>query len=102
MRKRKNIAVIYLSDAEQERLDHQVAHSGVSRQAFFMKLLDGIEIKPRPCDHHSALLKALSDISNDTDQLLHTLRANGQLSDTEIDMLYDRIKNCWKHIREQY
>ena len=89
-----------MTEKEYAFLEKQVSASALTKQAFGLKALLGEEIKPRPCEHHPALIRALSDISNDTGHILRALRGNGQLKKDEIALLEDRNEACWKHILE--
>ena len=100
MRKRSVRLTVYLTEKEYAFLEKQIVTSGLTKQAFGLKALLGKEIRPRPCEHHPALLKTLSDISNDFGHLLHALRESGHLSEPEIALLKERNAACWKHIRE--
>lgn len=102
MGKRSRIVAIRLSEEEFAHLKEQAAKCTIKVEPMLRNIIAGLELHTRPCDHHPALLKALSDISNDTDQLLRTLHANGQLTEDECNLLKKRINDCWEVISGKY
>ena len=100
MRNRPLRVVVCFSHDEYAQYLKQLKASGLTKQAHALKALLGEEIKPRLCTHHAALLKALSDISNDVNNILRTLHSDMRPAEQQLDLLAERIDACWTHIRD--
>lgn len=100
MAKRNRIVAIRLSEEEFAHLKEQAANCTLRMEPMLRNMIAGVELRTRPCEHHPALLNALTDISNDTHAILTALRSKGQLGTVDISRLQQRMDDCWRHIRE--
>ena len=75
MRTRPRCIGLWLSDAEHEHLANQCAVTGLNANALIRKLIMGENLRPRPPDTYAALLRELSAIGNNVNQLAHQANA---------------------------
>ena len=69
MRSRKHAFVIRLDEKEYSHLERQLALCGLKREPFVRALIMGEEIKPRPPAEWPELVRQVSAIGNNINQL---------------------------------
>ena len=77
MRTRPRCIGLWLNDAEHEHLMRQCAATGLNANAHIRKLIMGENLRPRPPDVYAALLRELSAIGNNINQLAAKANALG-------------------------
>ena len=75
MRKRNHVIPVRLNAKELRFLEEQVEKSGLSREEYIRSIVMGGEVRARPCEHHTELLRKISGLCNNANQLAHV--ANG-------------------------
>ena len=60
MRKRNHVIPVRLNAKELRFLEEQVEKSGLSREEYIRSLVMGGEVRARPCEHHTELLRKIS------------------------------------------
>ena len=65
---------VWLNDAELDHLRRQAVAAGLGMDPFLRSLILGVELRPRPPDTYAALLRELSAIGNNINQL--AIKAN--------------------------
>ena len=93
MRKRNHVIPVRLNAKELRFLEEQVEKSGLSREEYIRSLVMGGEVRARPCEHHTELLRKISGLCNNANQLAHLHqrfqnRDNLQLSPYNITQLH--------------
>lgn len=81
MRRRPIVIPLHLNRQELRHLDEQCHRAGLSREEFLRSLVAGIELHPRPCTHHAELLRQVSGLCNNANQL---------------------AREVWKEVKEQW
>lgn len=84
MATRNKAIVVRLTEKEHEHLKQQAVTTGLKMEPLVRKLIAGCNIVPHPPEAFGGLLKALSHISNDLNQLVHISYLAGQVSPEEI------------------
>ena len=100
MRKREHFIGLWLDDAEYKRLLKQCELSGLSTSALIRHTITGIEIRPRPPDTYAALLRELSGIGNNINQLAHWANARGSVREEEIAKAAELAREAWRKVKE--
>lgn len=75
MRKREHFIGLWLDDREYKHLLKQCSISGLNTSALIRHSVMGVEILPRPPDACAALLRELSAIGNNINQIAHNTNA---------------------------
>ena len=57
MRKRNHVIPVRLNAKELRFLEEQVEKSGLSREEYIRSIVMGGEVRARPCEHHTELLR---------------------------------------------
>ena len=75
MRTRRNSVGLWLSDAELTHLRQQCQITGLNTNTYLRKLIMGEHLCPRPPDAYAALLRELSAIGNNINQIARSVNA---------------------------
>ena len=97
MRTRNRCIGLWLNDAERERLLRQCAATGLNANAYLRKL---IAPRPRPPDAYAALLRELSAIGNNVNQLAHRANARGEATRAEIHAAAELVRQAYQSVQE--
>ena len=100
MRKREHFIGLWLNDSEYRQLLKQCAVSGLSTSALLRHSIMGIELRPRPPDTYAALLRELSAIGNNANQIAYWANAQKSISDTDIRQAAARVRDAWRLVKE--
>lgn len=84
MRTRNHPVSLWLTDQESQHLKQQVEITGLKVDPFIRRLIMGVNLRPRPPDTYAALLRELSAIGNNINQLAHQANARGEATKDEI------------------
>lgn len=100
MRTRPRCIGLWLNDAEHDHLMRQCAATGLNANAHIRKLIMGENLRPRPPDAYAALLRELSAIGNNINQLAHQANARGEATRAEIHAASELVQQAWRLVRE--
>jgi len=89
-----------LSAAEYAHLKKQAALAGMKMEPFLRQLLLGVELRPKPPDCYAALLRELSAIGNNVNQIAHWANARGSTAQAEIHEAAALVKQAYRLILE--
>lgn len=99
MRKRNHFVGVWLSEQEHRQLEQLCEASGLSSSVLLRKLILGSQLKPRPPDAYAGLLRELSAIGNNVNQIAYWANARKGISDMEIKNAMALVKDAWSMIR---
>ena len=77
MRRRDHVIPLRLNEREYRHLCEQVKTSGFSREEYLRSLILDKEIHPHPCTHHAELVRQISGLCNNANQLAHRANSTG-------------------------
>ena len=100
MRKRDHFIGLWLDDTEYRRLLKQCRQSGLSISALIRHVIVGIGIRPHPPEEYAALLRELSAIGNNINQLAYWANARGSVSEEEIQKAAGLAREAWRKVKE--
>lgn len=100
MRKRSRHVSVWLTDQELAHLKKQAQRAGLGVDPFIRNLIGGIELRPRPPDTYAALLRELSAIGNNVNQIAHNTNAKKNVTNAEIDEAVRLIRKAWRLVKE--
>ena len=92
MRRRGHVIPLRLNEREYRHLCEQVKISGFSREEYLRSLILGKEIHPRPCTHHAELVRQISGLCNNANQLAHRANSTG-VAGQQKDEVLDQYNN---------
>lgn len=64
------------------------------------KLVMGIQLRPRPPDTYAALLRELSAIGNNVNQIAHNTNIKKAAERADIDEALRLIRQAWRLVKE--
>lgn len=77
MRETAKTMTLRLNAAEYAHLCQQAEVTGLKKEPLVRQLIMGVNLRPRPPDAYAELLRALSAIGNNINQLAHQANARG-------------------------
>ncbi len=100
MRNREHFIGLWLNDSEYRQLLKQCAISGLSTSALLRHSIMGIELRPRPPDTYAALLRELSAIGNNANQIAYWANAQKSISEADIRQAAALVREAWQLVKE--
>ena len=101
-RKRRHVIPLRLTDKELKHLNWLAEQSGLTREKFLRALIMGKTIRPRPCTHHADLLRKVSGLCNNANQLAHQANSTGRAEQKSVEKMialtrevYNAVKLNW-------
>ena len=102
MRRRGHVIPLRLNEREYRHLCEQVKTSGFSREEYLRSLISGKEILPRPCTHHAELVRQISGLCNNANQLAHRANSTGIAGQDSVDEMTLLARQIWNEINEKW
>lgn len=102
MRTRDRHVSIWLTDQELDHLKRQAKLAGLGVDPFIRNLIQGVDLHPRPPDEYAALLRELSAIGNNVNQLAHQANARGEAARAEIDEAARLVRQAWRLVKDSF
>ena len=100
MRKRNRHVSVWMNEQEYRHLKRQAEVAGMGMDPFIRSLVLGIQLRPRPPDTYAALLRELSAIGNNVNQIAHNTNASKTASQAEIDEAVKLVRQAWRLVKE--
>ena len=102
MRKRNHVIPVRLNTKELRFLEEQVEKSGLSREEYIRSIVMGGEVRARPCEHHTELLRKISGLCNNANQLAHVANAAGREETESVREMLRISKEVWQIVKEEW
>lgn len=90
-----------LNAAEYAHLCRQAEVTGLKKEPLVRQLIMGANLRPRPPDAYADLLRALSAIGNNINQLAHQANARGVATRDEITEALRLVRQATRLVRER-
>lgn len=100
MRTRNHPVSLWLTDQEYQHLKQQVEISGLKVDPFIRRLIMGANLRPRPPDTYAALLRELSAIGNNVNQLAHQANAREAATREEIQEAAQLVRQVARLVKD--
>ncbi len=100
MRKRNRHVSVWMNEQEYRHLKRQAEVAGMGMDPFIRSLVLGIQLRPRPPDTYAALLRELSAIGNNVNQIVHNTNASKSASQAEIDEAVKLVRQAWRLVKD--
>lgn len=101
-RTRNRHVSVWLTDAELVHLRKQAAAAGLGIDPFLRSLILGVQLRPRPPDTYAALLRELSAIGNNINQIAHTVNGQKYAVDSQIDQAVVLVRRAWRLVKDSF
>ena len=100
MRKREHFIGLWLDDREYKHLLKQRTISGLNASTLIRHSIMGINIQPKPPDTYAALLRELSAIGNNVNQIAYWANATKGIGKAEIAEAAALVRPAWRMLKE--
>ena len=100
LRYRNNFIGLWLDDKEYSHLQKQCDISGLTASALIRKLIMGVQLRPRPPDTYAALLRELSAIGNNINQIAYWANVRKSAFEPEIVDAAVMAKEAYHMVKE--
>ena len=100
MRQRDHFIGLWLDDGEYRHLCQQCELSGLSTSALIRHSVMGVQLRPRPPDTIPALLRELSAIGNNANQIAYWANARRSVSEAEIREAAALVRQAARLVKE--
>ena len=99
MRSRNIKFSIWLSEKEYIKLEKLAKITGFKKAPIVRSLIMGCELRPRPPENFAKLLRELSAIGNNINQIARVANSTKIISNDEIDEIQVMFKELWRMLK---
>lgn len=100
MRKRSRHVSVWMNEQEYQHLKKQAKLAGLGIDPFIRTLTAGVEIRPHPPDTYAALLRELSAIGNNVNQIAYWANATKGVSKAELTETAALVRQAWHLVKD--
>lgn len=99
MRKRAKHVSVWMNEVEYRHLREQAAIAGMGINPFMRSLIAGTQLRSRPPDQYAGLLRELSAIGNNINQIAHWANARGDIWESEVTDAIALVRRAWELVK---
>ena len=88
-----------MDETEYRHLQEQCSVTGLSVSVLLRKLIAGVQLRPRPPDEYTRLLRELSAIGNNINQIAYWANAQKSVREAEIVDAAVLAKKAWELVK---
>lgn len=88
-----------LNETEYAHLKRLSETCGLKLEPTIRSLIMGADLKPRPPEVYAELLRQVSAIGNNINQIARVANGTGRVRQTEIDALQDMLSEVWRLVK---
>ena len=81
-------------------MKHQAGIAGLGMDPFIRNLVLGVQLRPRPPDTYAALLRELSALGNNANQIAHWANLQKSMSEADIRRAAALVYEAWRLVKE--
>ena len=100
MRARGKQVLVRLNEKEYAHLKQQADIAGMKTEPFIRASIMGIKLRPRPPDEYKALLREMSAIGNNVNQLAKIANMSGAVDPQVIAQLTKTQMVLWRKVKD--
>lgn len=101
MRKRSIRREITLNEKEDKKLQSLMQTSGLTACQLFRNFILETEIHPRPPDEYSQLLRQLSGIANNINQMAYKANGLGEIYINEVGAMREAFEKFYREVKKR-
>ena len=99
MRERDHFIGVWLDDKDSAHLAQLCKLSGLSASAVLRQALASVQLHPRPPDEYTHILRELSAIGNNVNQIAHWANARKSIHESEIVDAVSLVRKAWELVK---
>ena len=100
MRTRNRHISVWMNEREYRHLMAQAELAGMGIDPFIRSIVSGVQLRPRPPDTYTALLRELSAIGNNVNQIAYWANAQQSASEADIQEAAALVRRAWRLVKE--
>ena len=100
IRKHTVSILLRLDEAQHRHLQKQVAASGLSTTQFLRDLISGVEVKARLPNELPELLRQISAVGNNINQIARTVNTRKYATKEELAMIETLLAKIWDKVKD--
>ncbi len=100
MRKRNRHVSVWMNEQEYRHLKKQAELADLRIDPFIRSLVLGVQLRPRPPDTYAALLRELSAIGSNANQIAYWANAQHSISETDIQRAATLVYEAWRLVKD--
>lgn len=100
MRENVKKQTVRLTAAEYTQLKRLSAETDLSMEAVIRQLIMGAALRPRPPGEYAALLRELSAIGNNINQIAYWANAQKGITNTQMEDAVSLVHRAWQLVKE--
>lgn len=100
MRERNHFIGLWLNDKEYSHLQKQCEITGLSASVLIRQTLAGVQLRQRPPGEYAGLLRELSAIGNNINQIAYWANAKKSIQEAEIRQAILLANKAWNLVKE--
>lgn len=89
-----------MNGSEYLHLKNQAELAGLKMDPFIRNLVAGVNLRPRPPDTYAALLRQLSAIGNNINQIAYWANARKDIAEEDIREAIILVQRAWNSVKE--
>ena len=90
-----------MNEAEYKHLKAQAQIAGMGVDPFIRNLVAGVQLRPRPPDEYTALLRELAAIGNNINQIAHWANAQKSVHEAQIVEAAVLAHEAWRLVKDK-
>ena len=99
MRENRKKLTVRLTAAEYAHLQTQAHNTGMKMEPLIRRLIMGMDVRPRPPDQYAALLRELSAIGNNINQIAYWANARRDIDPQDIRDSSAFVRQAWRLVK---
>lgn len=100
MPSRDKAVLIRLTEYEKEHLKRQAAITGFKVEPFIRSLIMNSKLRPRPPGEYGEILRELSAIGNNINQIARVANGVGKINWNELDKIQLALNHIWEEVKK--
>lgn len=100
MRSRPHYVSFWLDEQEHAHLRRLCAETGLTASALLRHLIAGTEVRSKPPQEYAALLRELSAIGRNVNQIARWANTQEAISEAELSGAADLIDQAWRLVKD--
>lgn len=100
MRQNVKKQTVRLTAEEYARLKMLAAEADLSMESLIRQLIMGVQLRPRPPDEYAALLRELSAIGNNINQIAYWANAQKGITNTQVEDAVSLVHRAWQLVKD--
>lgn len=100
MRKRTQAILIRLTEKEKSHLQKQAANAGLKMEPYIRKLIMGEEIRPRPPDDITKLIREINYIGHNINQITRKANAYDTVTQNELSEIQRLLGEIYREVKK--